>query len=70
MSITKSTEKKIKIKFKKLKFSNNTPYFLLGLILIGTAIATTNYFAWGMSGLTGFFLAYLTKGMRRYRPPR
>ena len=58
------------MKFKKLKSSINIHYCLLGLLLIGTATATTNYFSWGMAGLTGFFLAYLTKGMRRYRPPQ
>ena len=58
------------MKLKKLKSSINIHYYLLGLLLIGTATVTTNYFSWGMAGLTGFLLAYLSKGMRRYRPPQ
>ena len=58
------------MKFKKLKSSINIRYWLLGLLLIGTVTATTNFFSWGMAGLTGFLLAYLSKGMRRYRPPQ
>ena len=58
------------MKFKKLKSSTDIRYWLFGLLLIGMAIATTNFFSWGMAGLTGFLLAYLTKGMRRYRPPK
>ncbi len=51
----------------KLKLSVKIRYCLLGLIVIGTASATTNFFHWGMIGLTGFLLAYLGKGMRSYR---
>lgn len=58
------------MKFKKPKSSINIHYCLLGLLLIGTVTATTNYYSWGMASLTGFLLAYLTKGMRRYRPPQ
>ena len=52
------------MKFKKPKSSINIHYWLLGLLLIGTATATTNFFSWSMIGLTGFFLAYISKGMR------
>lgn len=62
--------KKAKMKLKKLKSSINIRYWLLGLLLIGMATATTNFFSWSMAGLTGFLLAYLSKGMRRYRPPQ
>ena len=58
------------MKFNKLKSSTNIRYWLLVLLLIVMATATTNFYAWGMAGLTGFLLAYLTKGMRRYRPPQ
>ncbi len=58
------------MKFKQLTSSLNIRYWLLGLLLVVTATATTNFFSWGMAGLTGFLLAYLSKGMRRYRPPR
>ena len=57
------------MKLKKLKSSINIRYWLLGLLLIGMATVTTNFFSWSMASLTGFLLAYLTKGMRRYRPP-
>ena len=59
-----------KMKFKKFKSSINIRFWLLGLLLIGTATATSSFFSWGMAGLTGFFLAYVSKGMRRYRPPQ
>ncbi len=58
------------MKFKKLKSSSDIRYWLLGLLLIGTVTATTNFFPWAMGSFTGFFLAYLTKGMRRDRPPQ
>ncbi|MDJ0533606.1 MAG: hypothetical protein QNJ70_14155 [Xenococcaceae cyanobacterium MO_207.B15] len=58
------------MKFKKLKSDINVRYWLLGLLFIGMATATTNFFSWGMAGLTGFLLAYLTKGMRRNHPPQ
>ena len=45
-------------------------YCLLGLLLAGTAIVTTNFFELGMAILTTFVLAYLTKGSRRVRPSR
>ena len=59
-----------KMKLKKLRSSRDIRYWLLGLLLIGMAAATTNFYPWGMAGLTGFLLAYLSKGMRRYRPPQ
>jgi hypothetical protein len=55
------------MKFKKLRLSINIRYWLLGLLFIGMATTTTNFFSWGMAGLTGFLLAYLSKGMRRDR---
>ncbi len=58
------------MKFNKLKSSINIRYWLLGLLLILIATVTTNFYSWGMAGLTGFLLAYLSKGMRRYRPPQ
>ncbi len=51
----------------KLKLSVKIRYYLLGLILIGTASAMSNFFHWGMIGLSGFLLAYLGKGMRRVK---
>ncbi len=45
-------------------------YCLLGLLLAGTAIVTSNFFELGMAILTTFVLAYLTKGSRRNRPSR
>ncbi len=43
------------------------PIWLLSLLLMLTAILTTQYFQFGMMGLTVFTLAYLTKGMRRQK---
>ncbi|MGH2413154.1 MAG: hypothetical protein ACRDEA_05600 [Microcystaceae cyanobacterium] len=40
-------------------------YYLIGLLVIGTATVTTHYFELGMMGLTAFAIAYLSKGMRR-----
>ncbi len=59
-----------RMKFNKLKSSINIRYWLVGLLFIAMATATTNFYSWGMAGLTGFFLAYVSKGMRRYRPPQ
>ena len=58
------------MKLKKFKSSINVRYYLLGLLLIITAITTSNFFSWGMAGLTVFIMAYLSKGMRRVRPPQ
>jgi hypothetical protein len=44
--------------------------YLLALLIFLFAIGTTHFFEWGMAGLTAFILAYLTKGMRRYRSHR
>ncbi|ELS04008.1 hypothetical protein Xen7305DRAFT_00037360 [Xenococcus sp. PCC 7305] len=52
------------MKLKKLNSSIDVRYWLLGLLLIGMATATTNFFSWSMVGLTTFLLAYLSKGMR------
>lgn len=41
---------------------------LLGLLFVCMAVASTHFFEWGMMGLTGFILAYSTKGLRRYHP--
>ncbi|MGK7957761.1 MAG: hypothetical protein AB4063_21295 [Crocosphaera sp.] len=41
------------------------PIWLLSVLLILTATLTTQYFQFGMMGLTVFTLAYLTKGMRK-----
>ncbi len=57
------------MKFKRPKSSLNARYWLLGLLLIGMTTATTNFFSWTMAGLIVFLLAYLSKGMRRYRSP-
>ncbi|CCQ49229.1 hypothetical protein CWATWH8502_2447 [Crocosphaera watsonii WH 8502] len=43
------------------------PIWFLGLLLILTATATTQYFQYSMMGLTVFVLAYLTKGIRRQK---
>lgn len=43
---------------------------LILVLLIGTALATTQYFEYGMMGLTGFVLAYIGKGMRKPKPPQ
>lgn len=45
-----------------------TQYYLLALLFVCMAVASTHFFEWGMAGLTGFILAYSTKGLRRYRP--
>ena len=43
------------------------PIWFLSLLLILTATLTTQYFQFGMMGLTVFVLAYLSKGMRRQK---
>ena len=58
------------MKLKKLLSSINIRYWLLALLLIGMTTATTNFFSWSMAGLTGFVLAYLSKGMRSYPNPQ
>ncbi|MGK7874042.1 MAG: hypothetical protein AB4426_12235 [Xenococcaceae cyanobacterium] len=45
-------------------------YWLLCLLVLGTATVTTNFYELGMAGLTTFLLAYLTKGSRRHRPAK
>lgn len=52
------------MKFQKLNPSVNLRYYLIALLLIGTVTATTNFFSWSMMILTGFFLAYISKGIR------
>ena len=52
------------MKLPKLKSSISIRYWLMGLLLLGTVTATTNFFSWSMMILTGFFLAYISKGMR------
>ncbi len=47
--------------------SRKFPNWLLGLLLVLTVTLTTQYFQFGMMGLTVFMLAYLTKGMRRQK---
>jgi hypothetical protein len=42
-------------------------FYLLGLLSIATIVATAYFFEWGMAGLSAFFLAYCTKGIRRTR---
>ncbi|MBE9170404.1 hypothetical protein IQ238_23750 [Pleurocapsales cyanobacterium LEGE 06147] len=42
--------------------------FLLGLLILGTtATISSNLFPFGMAGLTTFWLAYLSKGLRKHR---
>ena len=43
---------------------------LILILLIGTALATTQSYEIGMIGLTGFVLAYLGKGMRKPKPQK
>lgn len=50
--------------FKSRKIS----VILILILLSGTILATTQYFEFGMIGLTGFVLAYLGKGMRKVKP--
>jgi hypothetical protein len=45
--------------------SLKTQSYLLSLLVIIVALATTHFFEWGMAGLTAFILAYATKGIRR-----
>ncbi|WP_460200753.1 hypothetical protein [Scytonema sp. NUACC21] len=42
-------------------------YSLLGLLLVSTATFTTTDWHLGAIAVTTFSLAYLSKGMRRYR---
>lgn len=44
---------------------NQIIYWLLGSLLLVTVLATTHYFRISMMGLATFFLAYLSKGIRR-----
>jgi hypothetical protein len=44
----------------KLKFK----YKLLCLMVVGTIALTTMYWHLGMAGITTFFLAYISKGIR------
>ncbi|AFZ54861.1 hypothetical protein VKI21_05610 [Cyanobacterium aponinum UTEX 3222] len=39
-------------------------YIIVILLLIITATIIPNYWQLGMTGMVGFFLAYLTKGIR------
>lgn len=39
-------------------------YYFIGFLLLLTTFSLTNFWQFGMIGLTGFFLAYLTKGYR------
>ncbi|WP_206817650.1 hypothetical protein [Chroococcus sp. FPU101] len=48
--------------------SRKIPVILILILLIGTALATSQYFEFGMMGLTGFVLAYLGKGIRKVKP--
>ncbi len=41
------------------------PYYLLAIMLVGTAVLTSRFGEVGMMGLTVFILAYLSKGIRR-----
>jgi hypothetical protein len=58
----------MKLKLNKLPI--NFRYYFLGLLLIVTATATTNFFRLGMAGLIVFVIAYLSKGMRKVPPPQ
>jgi hypothetical protein len=43
--------------------------FLLGLLVLGTmATISFDLFPLGMAGLTAFWLAYLSKGLRKHSP--
>ncbi|NES81236.1 MAG: hypothetical protein F6K10_07395 [Moorea sp. SIO2B7] len=43
-------------------------YWLLGLMVVGTATVTTHFFHIGMACLVTFFLAYVSKGSRSHPP--
>ena len=47
--------------------SNKVKYLLLGLLVIGIATWFSHSYNFAMMGLTTFLIAYLSKGMRRYR---
>lgn len=44
-------------------------YIILLSLLILTATIMPNYWQLGMTGIVGFFLAYLTKGSRKVKKP-
>ena len=46
--------------------STKVKYSLLGLMVLGTATLFAIYWHFGMALITGFLLAYLSKGSRRY----
>ncbi len=50
--------------------SSKIKYYLLGLLLVGTAIAFTTYYNYAMAILIPLSLAYLTKGMKKPDQPR
>jgi len=43
-------------------------YLFLGLLIITIAALLTHSYNFAMMGLTTFLIAYISKGMRRYRP--
>ena len=50
-----------------MKLSEQKPTILIILLLFFTAILMTNYFEVGMTGVLAFFVAYLSKGMRKVK---
>ena len=45
----------------------NKRYYLIGFLCLLTILSLTNFEEVGIIGLTGFFLAYLTKGYRNIK---
>ena len=50
-----------------MKLPEQKQTILIILLLFLTAILMTNYFEVGMTGVLAFFVAYLSKGLRKVR---
>ena len=50
-----------------MKLPEQKQTILIILLLFLTAILMTNYFEVGMTGLLAFFVAYLSKGLRKVK---
>ncbi|MFO0167014.1 MAG: hypothetical protein ACK51P_23110 [Microcystis sp.] len=50
-----------------MKLPEQKQTILIILLLFLTAILMTNYFEVGMTGVLAFFVAYLSKGMRKFK---
>ncbi|MDJ0714254.1 MAG: hypothetical protein QNJ54_08525 [Prochloraceae cyanobacterium] len=50
--------------------STKIKYALVCFTIVSTATLTVTYWHLGMAVITGFLLAYLSKGSRKYRQPK